>query len=164
MTKFIYNQKYEQDCSLVTTINAALYLGSIKNFDLDSDTELYQYYYNYSNGSLSPEKIEPYLKIRSERVEPSLSIIRKHLKKGLPVEMITYHPETGWHSLLLIPGLNKNKVRVIDPFVGELSEKEKKSYYDWNEEVNPKYFFDLAKTYPNKVLEAGAIRLFWKKD
>nr|QBK89702.1 MAG: hypothetical protein LCPAC001_02170 [Pithovirus LCPAC001] len=80
MTQFIYNQKYEQSCSLITTINAALWYGTIKSFDLNSD-KYKQYYYDISNGSLSPERIEPYLKIRSKRVWLTIDIITSHIAK-----------------------------------------------------------------------------------
>lgn len=155
--KFIYNQKYEQDCSLIVTINAALWYGTIKSFNINS--ELYSHYYDISYGSLSPHNVEPYLKIKSERVLPTIDIIKLHISKNKCCEMTTYHSLTGWHSVLLIPSQD-NKVQVIDCIVGDLDENEKLKYYDWSKPVDVKYLFELADTYPNKTIECGKIRLF----
>lgn len=161
MKKYIRTQKYEQDCSLITTINAGIFFDTIKDFDVN--TSLYKhYYYNVSNGSLSPERIEIRIGIMSERVHPDINKIKEHIKKGNCAEMICYHLLTGWHCVLLTPVDNSDKVLVIDPIMGVLDEQEKKKYYNWSKPIDLKFFFDLEKSYPNPMVVCGKMRLFSK--
>ncbi len=161
MARYIRTQKYEQDCSLITTLNAAIFFGTLKEFDLDSS--LYKkYYYDTSNGSLSPEKVEGYIGITSTRIYPDVEKIKEHIKKGGCSEMTTYHLLTGWHSVLLIPS-GGDKVLVVDPVVSVLNEKERKKYYVWSAPINIKWLFDLIKSYPHcSIIQCGKIRLFQK--
>ena len=165
LKKYIKTQKYEQDCSLITTINAGIFFPTVKDFDINSS--LYKdYYYNISDDSLSPEKIEGYIGITSKNIYPEINKIKQHLRKGNCSEMTTYHLLTGWHRVLLIPlhqGWKNDKVVVIDPVIDVLNNQERKNYYNWSKAIDIKFLFNLVKTYPNNVIECGKIRLFSKK-
>lgn len=159
--QFIRHQKYEQDCTLITTLNAALALGTLQTIDLYSD--LYKhYYFDVSNGALSSRRVEPFVHITSRSIEPTEDALTQALRQGYPCEMTTYHLETGWHSVLLLPTDKDEFVQVIDRFEAYAPEYNL-NYYNWQKPVPLSMLFDLIQTYPHQCLAGGGpdrVRIF----
>lgn len=95
----LYQQRFESDCPLITSINAALYLGTIIDYDINSEEYLGWYRRTCSGGKC--QQFETDLGLHSFKVKTTFNNLRQHLRQGLPVEMNTYSLRTGWHSVLL---------------------------------------------------------------